>query len=247
MPHNLYLHSHLVKTRRGNASSDETYAPLEESISPTEVKQQIKYASIDSIISLFIASLVNSSILIVAAASFHKPDIPNQNVANLETAQNLLENHLGRFAGILFGLGLFLSGQSSTITGTLAGQVVMEGFLGTQYHITPWIRRLITRALAIIPAILVAVFYGDDGINELLVLSQVVLSLQLPFAIWPLVYFTSSKNIMVLQGNESTIYLDLVEEQVESFENSRTEIVLAFIISILITVFNLVLFVSFLI
>jgi manganese transport protein len=129
----------------------------------------------------------------VSAASFndHKED-----VADLRDAYYLLRTHFGPAAGIAFAFALLLSGQSSTITGTLAGQVVTEGFLGPSYKFSPWVQRLSTRTLAILPAMCVAIWYGEPGMNGLLVGSQVILSLQLPFAVWPLVWITSDSNKM---------------------------------------------------
>jgi Mn2+/Fe2+ NRAMP family transporter len=218
MPHNLYLHSHIVKATAVTPSEDE-YTNTEDtaytSLSPNttvssipkpSLRERLKYSKIDSIFSLVLASFVNASILIVAAASFYAqpseaiPEtstaVPDVGVADLLDAHALLTTHLGPAAGVLFGVGLLMSGQSSTITGTLAGQVVMEGFLGEDFRMPPWARRLVTRLAAIVPSMIAAVWFGEEGMNELLVFSQVVLSLQLPFAVWPLVYFTSSKEIM---------------------------------------------------
>jgi Mn2+/Fe2+ NRAMP family transporter len=224
MPHNLYLHSHIVKATAATPSvedytstNDTAYTslsphPATSSIPPPSLRERLKYASLDSIFSLILASFVNASILIVAAASFYTPpnsSIPPTNstivpdvkvVADLLDAHALLITHLGPAAGVLFGVGLLMSGQSSTITGTLAGQVVMEGFLGEDFKMPPWMRRLVTRLSAIVPSMIAAVWFGEQGMNELLVFSQVVLSLQLPFAVWPLVYFTSSKEFMRTPG-----------------------------------------------
>lgn len=181
MPHNLYLHSALVQTRR---------------IERTEkgIKQAIKYNRIDSAVALNLAFFVNAAILIVAAAVFFKTG--NSQVAEISEAHRLLPNFLGKFAPILFAVALIAAGQSSTITGTLAGQIVMEGYLSLR--INPWIRRLITRLLAIIPALLVIIIAGEKQVDSLLVLSQVILSLQLGFAIIPLIHFVSDK---VKMGN----------------------------------------------
>jgi manganese transport protein len=180
MPHNLYLHSAIVKTRR--------YDPV---VMPKA--EVIRYATLDSTIALMAALLVNSAILIVAAAAFHFSG--NQSVGEIQDAYQLLAPLLGTTAAsFLFALALLASGQSSTFTGTIAGQVVMEGFL--DWQIPCWLRRLITRALAIIPALIGLAILGEQGVGQLLVLSQVVLSLQLPFAIFPLVIFTSNPQIM---------------------------------------------------
>jgi manganese transport protein len=177
MPHNLYLHSSIVQTR--DFARDNTGR-----------KTAIKFATIDSTVSLFLAFFINASILILAAAAFHTTG--NQQVADITDAYHLLEPILGvKMAGILFAVALLASGQNSTLTGTLAGQIVMEGFLNLR--IKPWLRRLITRLVAVVPALVVAIIYGEQGTSELLVLSQVILSLQLSFAVVPLVVFTSDK------------------------------------------------------
>lgn len=177
MPHNLYLHSFLVKEKVQNFSKSDA----------------IKYSTIDSTLSLTIAFVINASILILAASTFFVNGL--HQVAGIEDAYKLLNPLLGvGFAGILFALALLASGQNATITGTLAGQIVMEGFLNIK--LKPWIRRLITRGLAILPAWIILHFYGEKNTLDLLILSQVVLSFQLGFAVIPLVYFTSNKVIM---------------------------------------------------
>lgn len=179
MPHNLYLHSALVQTRK---------------IDRTEkgIKQAIKYNRADSAIALNIAFLVNAAILILAATVFFKTG--NTQVAELHEAYRLLPGFLGSLAPILFAVALIAAGQSSTVTGTLAGQIVMEGYL--KLRINPWIRRLVTRLIAIIPTVIVILIYGDDEVDSLLILSQVILSLQLGFAIIPLIHFVSDKSKM---------------------------------------------------
>jgi manganese transport protein len=180
MPHNLYLHSSIVQTR---------------AIGPTEAdkKSAIKFATIDSTLSLMLAFFINASILILAAASFHNTGF--NNVADINDAHKLLDPVLGvKFAGIFFAIALLASGQNSTLTGTLAGQIVMEGFLNIK--LKPWLRRLITRLIAVIPALIITIIYGEKGTGELLVLSQVILSLQLSFAVVPLLLFTSDKSKM---------------------------------------------------
>jgi len=180
MPHNLYLHSAIVQTRVYDKSR----------VSQEEV---VRYATIDSNISLIAALFVNAAILIVAAATFHFTG--NQQVAEIQDAYRLLSPLLGTgAASLLFGLALLASGQSSTFTGTIAGQVIMEGFL--DIRIPCWLRRVITRGLAIVPALIGLAILGEQGIGKLLVLSQVILSLQLPFAIFPLILFTSNPQIM---------------------------------------------------
>lgn len=181
MPHNLYLHSSLVQTRAAVAASGDA--------SPATRRQLMRYLDIDSASALFIAFIVNASILIVAGASFHAG---YSEVSTLEDAYILLEPLLGhRAAPLLFGCALLAAGQISTLTGTLSGQIIMEGFM--QWKIQPFIRRLVTRLLAIVPALIAAAVGGDDSLNTLLLVSQVVLSFQLPFAVFPLVYFASDQ------------------------------------------------------
>ena len=177
MPHNLYLHSSIVQTRR----YEETAAGKREAV---------RFAFLDSTIALTFALFINAAILIVAAASFHTSG--HTDVAEIQTAYTLLTPLLGvGGASAVFALALLASGQNSTLTGTLAGQIVMEGFL--HIRLRPWIRRLITRGVAIVPAVVVAILYGESGTAKLLVMSQVVLSIQLSFAVFPLVRFTSDK------------------------------------------------------
>jgi manganese transport protein len=179
MPHNLYLHSSIVQTRK----YERTTAGKAEAI---------KFATIDSTAALMFALFINGAILIVSAATFHGR---GQDVAEIQDAYKLLSPMLGvPIASTLFALALLASGQNSTLTGTLAGQIVMEGFL--RIRLRPWLRRLITRLIAIVPAVIVTAIYGEHGTASLLVLSQVVLSLQLPFAVVPLVAFTSSRRKM---------------------------------------------------
>jgi manganese transport protein len=180
MPHNLYLHSSIVQTRMYEETHDGK-------------KEAVRYAFIDSTIALSFALFINAAILIVAAATFHRTG--NTQVAEIQDAYQLLTPLLGvGFASVVFALALLASGQNSTITGTLAGQIVMEGFLNLR--IRPWLRRLITRAIAIVPAAIVAILYGESGTARLLILSQVILSLQLSFAVFPLVMFTSDPKKM---------------------------------------------------
>lgn len=180
MPHNLYLHSALVQSR----DFGDTHL---------NKKDAIKYATIDSNVALLIATAVNAAILIVSAATFFTRGMAN--IAEIQDAYHLLAPLLGTaVASTVFALALLASGHNSTITGTLAGQVVMEGFV--DIHLPPWQRRLITRLLAIIPAFFIVSLYGGHGLAQLLVFSQVVLSMQLPFAVVPLVLFTSEKKYM---------------------------------------------------
>jgi manganese transport protein len=177
MPHNLYLHSSVVQTRR-----------YEETAAGKRVA--VRYAFLDSTIALSCALFINAAILVVAAATFHTSG--HTEVAEIQHAYQLLTPLLGvAGASAVFALALLASGQNSTLTGTLAGQIVMEGFLNIR--IRPWLRRLITRVIAIVPAALTAIFFGESGTAKLLILSQVILSLQLSFAVFPLVRFTSDR------------------------------------------------------
>ena len=179
MPHNLYLHSSLVQTRK----FDKTISGM---------RKAIKFNFLDTIIALNLAFFVNAAILILAAAAFFTNGY--YSVAEIQDASLLLNKLFGQAAPTFFGVALIAAGQSSTITGTLAGQIVMEGHLNIR--IRPWLRRLITRLLAIIPALFTIVFFGSEELGKLLVLSQVILSLQLGFAVIPLIHFTSDKKTM---------------------------------------------------
>lgn len=180
MPHNLYLHSALVQTRKIQPGS-------------TGIKKALKYNFIDTTIALNAAFFVNAAILVLAASAFFATG--NTQVARIEEAHQLLEPMLGStIAPLLFAIALIAAGQSSTVTGTLAGQIVMEGYL--HLRISPWIRRLLTRLIAIIPAVIAIIVYGDNEIDDLLVLSQVVLSIQLGYAVIPLIHFVSDKKTM---------------------------------------------------
>jgi manganese transport protein len=177
MPHNLYLHSSIVQTRKFKQDADGK-------------REAIKFATLDSTLALMFALLVNGAILALAAAAFHWSG--HQDVAEIQDAYKLLSPLLGvGGAGILFAVALLASGQNSTLTGTLAGQIVMEGFVNIRLR--PWLRRLITRLIAIVPAVCVIGFFGESKTTELLVASQVVLSMQLGFAVWPLLRFTGEK------------------------------------------------------
>ncbi len=204
MPHNLYLHSSIVQTR---------------AIEPTEQgkRQAIKFATIDSTGALLFAFLINAAILILSASVFH--GTAYESVADINDAYKLLTPVMGvTLASTMFAVALLASGQNSTLTGTLAGQIVMEGFLSIRMK--PWLRRLMTRLIAIVPAVIVAALYGERGTGELLVLSQVVLSLQLSFAVIPLVQFTSEKAKMGV------------------FVNSRRTKITAWTVAMLIAGFN---------
>lgn len=210
MPHNLYLHSSIVQTRNYERT--------------TEGKREaIKFATIDSTAALFLAFFINAAILIVAAATFHTTG--NHDIADIHDAHKMLEPLLGTsLASIAFAVALLASGQNSTLTGTLAGQIVMEGFLNIR--LKPWLRRLITRLIAVIPALFVTILYGEKGTADLLVLSQVILSMQLSFAVIPLVMFTNDK----LKMGE--------------FVNANCMKILVWIISIIIIILNLYLLVT---
>jgi len=204
MPHNLYLHSSIVQTRKYDLSQEGK-------------REAVRFAFVDSTIALSFALFINAAILIVAAATFHRSG--NTQVAEIQDAYQLLTPLLGvGAASIVFALALLASGQNSTLTGTLAGQIVMEGFLNIR--IRPWLRRLITRAIAIVPAAIVAILYGESGTAKLLVLSQVVLSLQLSFAVYPLVMFTSDR------------------EKMGEFANSTWLKVLAYLVAFVIAALN---------
>ena len=180
MPHNLYLHSSIVQTRKFERS-------------PHGRREAILFATIDSSAALMFALFINASILILAAATFHWSG--HQNVVGIQDAYHLLSPTLGvGVASTLFAVALLASGQNSTLTGTLAGQIVMEGFLN--FRMAPWMRRLITRGIAIVPAVAVIGIFGESRTTDLLVASQVVLSMQLGFAVWPLMRFTSEKSKM---------------------------------------------------
>jgi manganese transport protein len=180
MPHNLYLHSAIVQTRAWGHTTPEK-------------REALKYATFDSTVALMFALLINASILILAASSFYKAG--KTDVVELGQAQALLHPLLGSaIAPTLFGVALLCCGLNSTVTATLAGQAVMEGFL--DIRLAPWLRRFATRALAIVPAAAITIFWGDQAAGKLLILTQVVLSLQLPFAVVPLVQFTAERNKM---------------------------------------------------
>jgi manganese transport protein len=180
MPHNLYLHSSIVQTRK-YLDSDAGKA------------EAIRFATIDSSFALMSALFINGAILVMAASVFHGSG--HEAVADIGDAYQLLSPLLGtRAASVLFAVALLCSGQNATLTGTLAGQIVMEGFINLRLR--PWLRRLITRLIAIVPAIIVVLMYGERGTGQLLILSQVILSLQLSFAVFPLVIFTGNREKM---------------------------------------------------
>ena len=195
MPHNLYLHSSIAQTRDYERT-------------PAGKREAIRFGNIDSAVALMLALFVNAAILVVAAAVFHRGGHPE--VAEISDAYKLLSPMLGvGAASTIFAVALLASGQNSTITGTLAGQIVMEGFL--HIRLSPWLRRLITRLLAIVPTVVVVLMYGERGTANLLILSQVVLSMQLSFAVFPLVRFTSDKARMGEFANRTWLkYLSYV-------------------------------------
>src|SRR5882724_11575154 len=204
MPHNLYLHSSLVQTR---AFSSE----------PRQRREALRYAVFDSTFALGFALFINAAILVLGAAAFHSRGL--HHVADISEAYKLLSPTLGAsFASTLFACALLASGQNSTLTGTLAGQIVMEGFL--QIRLKPWLRRLITRSISILPAILVIGLAGESKVGMLLVLSQVILSFQLPFAVIPLVQFTSDRRRM------------------GEFANSRLTVAVAWVVAAAILILN---------
>jgi manganese transport protein len=180
MPHNLYLHSSIVQTRK---YMDDM---------PSK-REAVRFATIDSTVALMSALFLNGAILVMAAATFHGSG--HEDVADISDAYLLLAPLLGTsLASTLFAVALLFSGQNATLTGTLAGQIVMEGFLNIRLR--PWLRRLITRLIAIIPALITVYFYGERGTGQLLILSQVIVSLQLPFAVFPHVQFTGDRRKM---------------------------------------------------
>jgi manganese transport protein len=204
MPHNLYLHSSIVQTRAFGASTRDR-------------REAVRYAVFDSTLALGFALFINAAILVLGAAAFHTRGL--NNVGEIADAYKLLSPVLGAsLASTLFACALLASGQNSTLTGTLAGQIVMEGFL--DIRLKPWLRRLITRSIAIIPAALVIGIAGENKVTSLLILSQVILSFQLPFAVIPLIQFTSSRAKM------------------GEFVNSRITIVVAWIVAAAILFFN---------
>ncbi len=189
MPHNLYLHSSVVQTRLVEDSD-------------AGRREAIRFCTLDAVISLSLALLVNAAIMVLAASAFHGNG--HRDVADIGDAYRLIEPLVGSaLAATLFGIALLASGQSSTFTGTIAGQIVMEGFL--QLKIPCWQRRLITRVLALVPALVGVWWLGDEGVGKMLVLSQVVLSFQLPFAMWPLIRFTSDRSLMGGFANGRTV------------------------------------------
>jgi len=211
MPHNLYLHSSLVQTRD---------VPRDQ---PAKVKEAMTLGLVDSCISLSLAFFINASILMLSAATFHRAG--QTEVAELEDAYHMLGGLLGNnVAPVLFGVALLCAGQQSTLTGTLAGQIVMQGFVSIK--IRPALRRLLSRMLAVVPAVVCLAVMGDDMTGKLLVFSQVILSFQLPFAVVPLVYFTSSRSMM------------------GDYVNGRVSMAVGVLLALLLVVLNLLLIVQ---
>ncbi|KAJ3158378.1 hypothetical protein HDU86_002844 [Geranomyces michiganensis] len=294
MPHNLYLHTHLIQYRyshlrplgagpvgsitvapapdtttttiltRNNNTEETTTSPVQQQqqqqdyyitdSKPTQdpvlrhnksiLPTTLKFSIIDCLLSLTFALFVNSSILIVASASFYTTG--NRDVATIADAYDLLGKLVSPAFSIIFGVALLCSGQSSTITGTIAGQVVMNGFLGPQFGEDkpwlrwmrkPWARRMVSRGLAILPAMCVVLIKGPEGLDGLLVISQVVLSVQLPFAMWPLVWFTSKKALMTLSYEEDPFKPG---PDTVSYVNSRLTRATAFLVAFAITGLNVV-------
>ncbi len=191
MPHNLYLHSALVQSRK--------YAETE-----AGKREAIRFSFIDSTLALTLAFFINAGILVLSAAAFYTRGY--HQVAELQDAYQLLSVLLSSsMASIVFAIALLASGQNATVTGTLAGQIIMEGFITIK--LAPWLRRLISRSLAIIPAALAVIYFGQHGLAQLLLVSQVVLSFQLPFAVWPLIQFTCSKKNMGVFANSRCVTL----------------------------------------
>jgi manganese transport protein len=245
MPHNLYLHSSLVQSRK--------FAKTK-----IKIKEALKFNLIDSVIALNLAFFVNAAILVLAAATFYK--VGMYHVEEIQDAHKLLAPLLGtKLAPILFAIALIAAGQSSTLTGTLAGQIIMEGFIN--FRIQPWARRMITRLLAIIPAVLVLIYFGESYTGKLLILSQVVLSLQLGFAVIPLIHFVSDKKFMrdftIKRPTKIASWLialiiialngKLVYSELNSWLSNAAHpvILLLIIIPILLFVFSILLYISF--
>ncbi|SDE49225.1 manganese transport protein [Pricia antarctica] len=244
MPHNLYLHSSLVQTRKIDRSFK-------------GIKKAIKYNFIDTVIALNLAFFVNTAILVLAAAAFFVNGY--YNVAEIQDASELLEHLFGSVAPTFFGIALVAAGQSSTITGTLAGQIVMEGHLNLR--IQPWLRRLITRLLAIIPALFTILYFGEDALGSLLILSQVVLSLQLGFAVIPLIHFNSDKKMMkeftiklwvrilawmsaaVIVYLNITLVINEIEGWIKASSGENTVLIYAVVIPIALACFALLVYV----
>jgi len=212
MPHNLYLHSSVVQTRAFGTS-------------PRDKKEAVHYAVFDSTVALGFALFVNAAILVLGAAAFHTRGL--NDVAEIADAYKLLSPLLGAgLASTLFACALLASGQNSTLTGTLAGQIVMEGFL--EIRLKPWLRRLITRSVAIVPAALVIGIAGESKVTELLVFSQVVLSFQLPFAVIPLLQFTSSRRKMgeLVNSHATTVIACVVATAILLFNGELVWLIL---------------------
>jgi manganese transport protein len=243
MPHNLYLHSSLVQTRKITRTDE-------------GMKWAIRFNLFDTVIALNLAFFVNAAILILAATAFFKNGYFQ--VAEIQDAYKLLEHIFGRIAPVLFAIALIASGQSSTITGTLAGQIIMEGHINLR--IEPWLRRLLTRVLAIVPAVFTILYYGEDALGSLIILSQVVLSLQLGFAVIPLIHFTSDKKRMgnfaislkvkivawasaiLIVGLNAKLVYDQIGEWLK--ENKQSDIyIYIFVVPIVVGIFVLLIYV----
>ncbi|CAG8708326.1 33306_t:CDS:2 [Gigaspora margarita] len=234
MPHNLYLHSHLVQVRKNREESkgfdDKQLESAESQKSKIKsiVDNTLKLSIADSSVALLFALFVNSAILIVSGANFFYNSPNNPKPADLFDAYDLLTSYLGKAAATIFAIALLIAGQSATITATMAGQVVMEGFC--EWKLKPWVRRLITRGFAVIPAMIIAIVRGRNGLNDLLVASQVALSIQLPFAVIPMVWFTSQKKFM--QVNTKDLEERVIADKLIRQNKSSTQPNLNSIISV---------------
>ncbi|KAJ3304022.1 hypothetical protein HDV03_003136 [Kappamyces sp. JEL0829] len=275
MPHNLYLHSSIVKYRSNHddGTLEEIDQDGESIVSDTQPLRRkltlpttLQMSHLDSVFALAFALFVNSAILIIAASNFFVKG--ETDVAEIADAFRLIGEYLGNGFSTLFAVALLLAGQMSSITGTMAGQIVMEGFLGSSFVMKPWLRRLLTRVLAIGPALVSILVFGESSLQNLLILSQIVLSLQLPFAVWPLIYFTSKREIMTItfRGDVSSLYraesgivcagnldpsaLPMLDPQtrastdVVDFSNSRLVLCTSVVVATLLTVFNIILLVE---
>ncbi|RKP12052.1 NRAMP family, partial [Piptocephalis cylindrospora] len=250
MPHNLYLHSHTVKARAFTheypvswISSTEGEPQLRRRQGGESIQWTIWLSLLDMIVALALAVFVNAAILIVSGAAFYGlDDAEAAGSADLFDAHSLLGKYLGQGAATIFAIALLLSGLSATVTATLAGQVVMEGFLGL--GLKPWIRRFLSRGIAVIPATLIAAISGRQGLGDLLLWSQVILSLQLPFAVIPLVYLTSSSRIMKAGVPKSSSSTHPSSRPRQSWANPSWLTVLGWMVAAIIVCLNMVLLVQ---
>ncbi|KAI8910851.1 NRAMP family [Gorgonomyces haynaldii] len=253
MPHNLYLHSSIVKDRAFDSqlpvddfeNNQALLGDTKQSASRKEMLPTLlKMTQLDSMLALMFALIVNSSILIVSASNFYVKGVFD--VAEIQDAFRLIGENLGHGVAVLFALGLLFAGQSSTMTGTIAGQIVMDGFLGGAIKLKPWMRRLLTRMLSVIPAMVAILAYGDSGLSKLLIVSQVVLSFQLPFAVWPLFYFVTSEKIMTVsfESDDASTGFGLQVEEKDHYHITGPFKLLAFLVAFIISGLNIYLLVS---